>query len=127
MAKPFLEHATTGRDPKLPPGVAQASLNSMADYVQFRAKLVPDRGDVKNFHARVWRPSLPVIHLAVALNHLFERTIPAGLTKLTVSDLMRSPEALQFLVDTAQSLEPILPTISRFNIGNETLIKFRKA
>jgi hypothetical protein len=48
----------------------------------FRGKADHDRGDVKNFHARVWRPSLPVLHLAIALNLLFDHTRPAGLDKL---------------------------------------------
>jgi hypothetical protein len=125
VAKPFLEQTTTGLTPTLPPGVNQLSIEGMAKYVLFRAKSDTDRGDVKNFHARVWRQSLPVIHLAVALNTLFERTIPAGLGKLAIHDLIRSPEAIEFLVETAQPLEPIFPRISKFGLDEDTLIRFR--
>jgi hypothetical protein len=125
IAKPFLEQATTGRPPRLPPEVSNLSLSTMAEYVMFHGKADHDRGDIKNFHARVLRPSLPVIHLAVALNLVFERTKPAGLMKFGIYDLIRSPEAIRFLIETAQPLEVIFMKISRLGIGKDTLLRFR--
>jgi len=125
VAKPFLEQATNGQAPRLPPGVDHLSIENMAEYLLFRAKENADVGDVKNFHARVWRASLPVIHLAVALNVLFECTKPAGLEKLAVHDLIRSPEAIEFLVETAQPLESIFPQITKLGISDDTLLRFR--
>ena len=117
VAKPFLEQATTGQPPTLPSGVEKLSLNSMAKYLLFRGKSDHDYGDVRNLHARVWRPSLPVIRLAVALNVLFERTKPAGPDKLGIHDLIRSREAIEFLVETAQSLEGLVTQIPALGIS----------
>jgi hypothetical protein len=125
VAKPFLEQAATGQPPRLPPGVEKLSLARMAEYLLFRDKPDHDRGDVKNFHARVWQPSLPVLHLAIALNLLFERTRPVGLDKLAVHDLIRSPEAIRFLVETAQSLEPLLTQIPVLGLHETPLLRFR--
>lgn len=66
-----------------------------------------------------------MIHLAVALNVLFERTKPAGLEKLAVHDLIRSPEAIEFLVETAQPLGPTFPQITKLGISDDTLLRFR--
>ena len=122
--KPFLEQAQTGQPPRLPPGGEKLSLANMAEYLLFRDKPDHDRGDVRNFHARIWRPSLPVLHLAIALNLLFERTRPVGLDKLAVHDLIRSREAIQFLVETAQSLETLLTQIPALGLNKTPLLPF---
>ncbi len=125
VAKPFLEQATTGQVPRLPPGVDQLSVENMAEYLLLRSSPSPDKAEVKNFHGRVWRPSLPVIHLALALNMLFEHTRTAGLEKLAVHDLIRSPEAIEFLSKTAELLELIFLQITKLGINDATLLKFR--
>lgn len=125
VAKPFLEQATTGKTPRLPAGVDSLTLTSMAEYLMFRTKPNADGGDLKNFHARVWKPSLPVIHLAVALNVLFERTNEASLGTLAIHDLIRSPEVIRFLLETAEPLEPLFQEIAALGVPENTLVRFR--
>ena len=125
VAKPFLEEVAPGQQPRLPPGVDKPTLAALGKYVLFRSRATVDVSDVRNFHARVWQASLPVIHLAVALNVLFERTLAAGMGKLAVHDLIRSREAVEFLTRTATELEPIILANPRFGIGYDQLIRFR--
>lgn len=125
VAKPFLEEVAPGQQPRLPPGVDKPTLAALGKYVLFRSRATVDVSDVRNFHARVWQASLPVIHLAVALNVLFERTLAAGMGKLAVHDLIRSREAVEFLIRTATELEPIILANPRFGIGHNQLIRFR--
>lgn len=125
VAKPLLEEAPSGQRPRFPPGVKALSLAALGGYVMFRNRDNHDQGDVRNFHSRVWQPSLPVIHLAVALNVLFERTLVSGMSKLAVHDLVRSSEAIEFLTHTATELEPMILANPRFGISADRLVRFR--
>jgi hypothetical protein len=62
IAIAFLQHAA-GQEPKLPRGVARLSLNELA--ADAAEKL--GQADAGNVESRVWRPRLPVIHLAAAV------------------------------------------------------------
>ena len=53
------------------------------------------------------------------------RTRPVGLHKLAVHDLIRSREAIQFLVETAQSLETLLTQIPALGLSKTPLLRFR--
>jgi len=125
VAKPLLEEVAPDQPPRLPPGINKATLAALGEYMLFRNRATVDVSDVRNFHARVWQASLPVIHLAVALNVLFERTLAAGMGKLAVHDLVRSREAVEFLTRTATELEPIILANPRFGIGANQLVRFR--
>ena len=71
MAIGFLKEAVSGEVPKLPAGINRVSVNQMARLV------LDDAGytDPEDVETRIWRPSLPVIHLATAIQlilHLAE-------------------------------------------------------
>ena len=72
MAIPFLRKAEGTLPAKLPRDIKRVSLNELADGAK-RDLAVVKRGrkgaeaDAANIRSRVWRPSLPVIHLAVGL------------------------------------------------------------
>ena len=62
VAIAFLQRAI-GHRPNLPSSVKRLSLNQLAELVMKEAnQSIPE-----NFETRVWRPSLPVIHLATAV------------------------------------------------------------
>ena len=48
-----------------------------------------------------------------------------GSEKLAAHDLIRSPSAIEFIVETAQPLEPIFPQITKLGISDDTLLRFR--
>jgi hypothetical protein len=125
VAKALLEELAPDQQPRLPPGVDRPSIAALNEYVMFRSRENSDHGDVRNFHTRVWRATLPVIHVAVALNVLFERTLAAGMGTLAVHDLVRSPEALAFLLQAATDLEHVILANPRFGISAKQLIRFR--
>ncbi len=62
VAIAFLQRAV-GHHPNLPSSVKRFSLNQLAEWMMEEA----DQSDSENFETRVWRPSLPVIHLAAAV------------------------------------------------------------
>lgn len=62
MAVPFVDQAVLGSAAmKLPPGAKRLSLNEAAVYA------AGDGGDDSNLETRAFRPSVPVLHLCVAL------------------------------------------------------------
>jgi hypothetical protein len=76
MAIGFLKEAATG---EIPDGLHRMSINQMAELVLGDAGFA----EPENIETRIWRPSLPVIHLATAIQlllHLSEpRVGPLGL------------------------------------------------
>ncbi len=62
MVIPFLRDLL-GMPPRLPKGVQRLSLNAMSALVAGDT----GEGDPGNVESRVWRPSVPVIHIAAAL------------------------------------------------------------
>ena len=84
MAIGFLKEAVTGEVPKLPAGINRISVNQMSRLV------LDDAGytDPENVETRIWRPSLPVIHLATAVQvmlQIAEPTDPMGVWLATVA------------------------------------------
>jgi len=77
----------------------------------------------ENVETRVWRPSLPVIHLAIAIQlilHLAEPiTGPLGL-----ETLLLDRGIIELVVRTAQFHESVILQ-SRLQIDPETLVKIR--
>lgn len=75
----------------------------------------------------MWRPSLPVIHLAAAtqvLLHLAER---GGATPMTIGDLIWSQPAIEYIVREGERYETILGKNSRLKIHPDKQIKLRLA
>ena len=63
MAMAYLKEVATGKPPKLPHGIKRLSLNQLSEMV-----LEDTRETMaENVEERVWRASLPVIHLAAAM------------------------------------------------------------
>jgi hypothetical protein len=72
MAIGFLKEAVGGRVSELAPGLARVSINQMARLV------IEDTGqtDPENVETRIWRPSLPAIHLASAFQVFLQLAEP---------------------------------------------------
>jgi hypothetical protein len=119
MAIGFLKEAVTG---ELPAGIKRLSINEMAQLVL---------GDVgfsepENVETRIWRPSLPVIHLASALQVLLRlaehETGPIGL-----ESLLLGRNVIELLIRTAQYHESVIAASRLLHLAPENLIRFRLA
>ena len=122
MALGFLKEVATGEMPALPAGIARLSVNQMATLVLEDTRNI----EVANVKARVWRPSLPVIHLASAtqlLLHLFE----PERKRLPLEMLLISRPIIEYIVRTAETHERMIVASRRLRIDPDRLIKVRVA
>jgi hypothetical protein len=120
-ANAFLKEAESGETPQLPPGVQRLSLNELA-------KLMAEDRDIEpeNAEARIWRPSLPVIHLAAAWTLTLQEELRTTGRLPSLDDLYARADLLLTIVVRAQLNEPLL-ALSRLRIAPEQLIRFRIA
>jgi len=99
-------------------GLKRLSLN------QFCERLHPS-DDVANFRQRCIRPTIPGLHLAIAAQFLLchiERQVGSPIWQYLVSD--RS--AVRLTLEYAMHLEEMLVEHGIFDIGAESLIRFRR-
>jgi len=119
LAVAFLQEAESGDLPRLPPGALRLSLNQLTKTV------TDDLGieDPENVEARIWRPSLPVIHLCAAwAASVQEAQREQGRTP-TIVDLDTDPTFLRLVLARAVLNVPLLAK-SRLKIAPERLIRF---
>jgi hypothetical protein len=118
MAIGFLKEAVTGEVPNLP-GLARLSINQMARLV------LDDSGynDPENVESRIWRPSLPVIHLATATQLLLHLAEPKT-GRLGLEALLLERKAIESVVRTAEYHRSLI-ALSRLRIDPEELISVR--
>lgn len=98
IAMGFLQHAA-GQTPKLPPGVARLSLNELTAYVSSQAR----QSDPGNTESRVWRPSIPVIHLAEATAISVNDAERGGQGATSIGDILHSQSLIEKIVDRARA------------------------
>jgi hypothetical protein len=120
MAYPFLHEVNFGEPPILPPGVKRLSINAMSELVLEDA----GQSDPENVKTRVWRPSLPVIHLATAVHgflHLSEKAAdPPG-----IGSLIFHRDVIEYVVRNAEACESLVGRSPRIRVKPDRLIKFR--
>ena len=103
MAMAYLKEASTGQVPKLPDGVKRLSLNQLSEMVLADA----GRSDPENVETRIWRASLPVIHLASACQVMMQETARIGET-INFAHLLQYRRLIEWLVDAAGQYAPLL-------------------
>jgi hypothetical protein len=74
MAVPFFWRIKLGDAMALPNEIKRLSINQMAEFVLDDAEMA----DADNVEKRIWRPSLPVIHLATAAVVVCQQWMKAG-------------------------------------------------
>jgi hypothetical protein len=118
MAIGFLKEAVTGELPKLPVGIKRVSINQMAELV------LDDTGytEPENVETRIWRPSLPVIHLATAIQLMLQLAEPHA-KPLGLEVLLLDRRIIELVVDTAEYHRSVLLQ-SRLKLDPEKLIRF---
>lgn len=118
MSLGFLEEAITKKPPRLPDGMPRLSLNELSKLVQREAR----QSDPENVERRVWRQTLPVIHLAAAYQVLLRGADGQG---QPLSQDLQDLDAHRRVVSLAQFHEEVVLADERFNITPENLVRLR--
>jgi hypothetical protein len=118
MALAFLKKAN-GITLNLPGGDERLSINRLSELV------LTDAGytEPENVETRIWRPSVPVIHIAAAVQILLHRSP----TPLQVCDLVHHRPLIEWVVRAAEEFEGVFARNSFRGIDARKLIKLRLA
>src|SRR5262245_45997858 len=121
MAIAFLQLAA-GQQPRLPAGTRRVSLNRMSELVFEDA----GQSDPENVEKRVWRPSLPVIHLAAATAVMIDVAEKQGFGRFTIGELLCCRPLIEAIVREARAYEPLIQQSRHFPSSPE-LVRLRLA
>lgn len=80
----------------------------------------------ENVETRIWRPSLPVIHLASALQLMLHLADPVT-GPIGLESLLLGRNVIELLVRTAEYHEALLAQSRHLRVAPESLIRFRLA
>jgi hypothetical protein len=119
MAIGFLKEALTG---EVPPGLKRLSINELAQLA------LDDVGytEPENVETRVWRPSLPVIHLASALQLMAHLADPV-IGSIGLESLLLARNVIELLIRTAEYHEALITQSRHLRVAPESLIRLRLA
>jgi hypothetical protein len=122
MAIGFLKEAVTGEIPKLPANIKRMSVNQMARLV------LADTGytDPQNVESRIWRRSLPVIHLATAIQVMLQIAEPVT-GPLGLEALLLDRGIIELMVRTAQFHESVIVRSRHLKVDPARLVRIRLA
>ena len=122
MAIGLLQKDEPGHIPKLPKGARRLSVQFLADLV------IPDtyQSNAENVMKRVWKPSLPVIHIAAAISVIKDAFDKSGADPLSIGHLILNRRVIESVVLEAQRYE-LLVSRSGIRIRSEDLERIRLA
>lgn len=119
--RPFLHMAESGEPPTLPKGVKRLNKSQVIAYVSEGSPVE----NIDNFRKRIVEPSLPIIHLASALEFIIHHLELIGLKKINYLDVLLHPEAPIELVRHAERIESVLPNLSGILTLPVNLVRLR--
>jgi hypothetical protein len=115
----------SGNTVRLPPGVTRLSLNQLSALVQMDA----NQTDPENVKSRIWRPSIPAVHIAAAVAVVLNDSVRAGAVETSWGDILASRSIIQQIVHYSQLFEIYIENSERIrsqlNINSDRLIKLR--
>ena len=117
IAMAFLKETGLGATPKLPAGAKRLSLNQMIEHMDLGFSAVD------NIAKRVWRPSLPVIHLCAAWASVQQEHWTALGARADLITSFQSPEVLAQIIHRAELYVPLLER-GRLAVQADTLVRF---
>ncbi|UCF23472.1 MAG: hypothetical protein JSV72_22000, partial [Ralstonia sp.] len=120
MAIPYLQEIV-GEAPPPPASIARLSLNELSKLASID---LPD-ADPADVEKRVWRPSLPVIHLAAALDVTIREVEKTHGERIYFGHLMIYPHLLRHVLHMAQLYADTLYQSKSLSIPPNTLIELR--
>ena len=121
MSLGFLEQGITGEPPKLPEGMTGLNLDALSRLVQPQTY----ESDPQNLENRVWRTSLPVIHLAAAMQWML-RYLNPGTDEANIGYPLEDDDKHAFVIELAERYEPLLLADRRTGVTAEKMIRVRQ-
>jgi hypothetical protein len=97
MSIPYLQQAH-GLTPTLPPGMARWSINELSALVLDDA----NQSDPGNVETRIWRSSLPVIHLAAAVAVAISEGERTGHPHTSYGDILCNKNLIEEIISRAE-------------------------
>jgi hypothetical protein len=120
MALAFLKDAT-GSLPKLPAGVKRPSVNELSAFVLPDAK----QSDPENVETRIWRPSLPVLHIAAAVSVAIGIAERAKEPVVDLFSLLMDPFIIRWVISASQVYEGLFEKSEHLKAHSDKLIRLR--
>ena len=121
MGIAFLREALPGQVLGLPAGVKRLSINQLAELV-----LDTRFTDPENVETRIWRQSLPVIHLASAIQ-VYLTLSEADARPIGLETLLLNREVIELIIQGAEYHETLLAQSRHLRFDPERLIRIRLA
>ncbi len=119
VAMAFFKEAALGHmPPDMPADAKRLSINELVRTLKFNGAV-----DLDNFETRIWRPSLPVIHLAAALAINMDKASKEG-KKTSIGDLIFDKKIITEVIATAQENEAWLEK-SKIQIDMNKIVRVR--
>ena len=84
-----------------------------------------EQTEPENIEARVWRPSLPVIHLAAATAVMIDVAEREGFGRFGIGELVTWRPLIEAIVREAQSYETLMSQSPHFPKNPNNFIKLR--
>jgi hypothetical protein len=122
MGIAFLREALPGEVLKLPPDVKRLSINQLAELVLDDPRLT----DPQNIETRIWRPSLPVVHLASAIQ-VYLTLSEADTPPIGLERLLLNREMIESVIQGAAYHETLMVQSRHLHFDPEKMIRIRLA
>jgi len=120
MAIAFLKEALPDHPQILPPGMKRLSINQLAELVLDDTKFT----DTQNIETRIWRPSLPVLHLCSAIQ-IFLSQLEPKIERVVLESLLLDRNAIELVIRTAEYHETLLAQSRHLRIDPDSMIRIR--
>jgi hypothetical protein len=120
MAIAFLKEALPSHPLIRPPGMKRLSINQLARLVLDDTQFT----DPGNVETRIWRPSLPVIHLCSAVQIVLSQLEPK-IGSMVLEALLLDRSAIELVIRTAEYHESVLAQSRYLRIDPERMIRIR--
>lgn len=119
IAIAFLQEIELGQAFQLPKNVKRMSIKQLSEL------LIEETGymEIENIETRIWRASLPVIHLAAATAVIFDQLEKSGLAQPSIGHFLTNPLLAQHVVETSNLYADMLVRSTKLSIKPEKLIR----
>ena len=119
MGMAYLQELELGPSFKLPNCMARLSLNELSFHVMSDL----ETEEPCNIETRIWRESLPVIHLATATALVIDQLEKKGVANTSIGHLITYPELVKKIIDISHGHASMLLKSTKLSIKPESLIQ----